>query len=127
MEKAAQLLPISLLVALGSLPARPALADELSRNDKLRVLYSNQFAFDRQGVPLISVRIATGGREATIEGSAPVRVLPDGEDGSEVVGGRRWRVALGQARAAQLEHFAVLAREPAGSLEKLRSELPVWQ
>src|SRR5512141_1501086 len=104
MGKPASILSLLALTLLA--PAGPSLADELSRNDKLRVLYSNQFAFDRRGVPLVSVRVATGGRETTLEGSAPVRVLPDGEDGSEVLGGKRWRITLSQARAAQLEHFA---------------------
>jgi stage II sporulation protein D len=108
------------------LPAA-ARADELSRNDKLRVLYSNQFAFDRRGVPLVSVRVATGGHETVLEGVGPVRVLPDGEDGSEVLGGKRWKISLSQAKAAQLEHYAVLAREPVAAMEKLRAEMPVWQ
>ena len=34
---------------IGLLSLLQARADELSRTDKLRVLYSNQFAFDRRG------------------------------------------------------------------------------
>ena len=51
-----------------------ARVEEPGRGDKLPVLYSNQFAFNRAGVPLISVRIAEGLREAVVESSAPVRV-----------------------------------------------------
>jgi SpoIID/LytB domain protein len=102
-------------------------ADELSRNDKLRVLYSNQFAFDRRGVPLVTVRIVEGATEVVLEGSAPIRVLPDGEDGSEVRGGKRWRVALSHGKPAVLEHFVILAREPVAALAALREQMPLWQ
>lgn len=109
------------------LSATPVAADELSRSDKLRVLYSNQFAFDRRGVPLITVRIAERASEVTLEGSAPLRLLPDGEDGSEVSAGKRWKVSLTGAKAAKVEHFAVLAREPVSALDALRKEMAVWQ
>lgn len=88
--------------------ARLAPAGELSRGDKLRALYSNQFAFDRRGIPIISIAIAEGLDLATIEATVPPRLLPDGEDGPEVVGGTTWEVHLEHATRAELEHFAVL-------------------
>ncbi|MBW2735203.1 MAG: hypothetical protein JRH20_22705, partial [Deltaproteobacteria bacterium] len=72
----------------------PALAEGLSRSDKLGVLYSSQFAFDRRGVPLITIGVAQGHKEVVVEGKAGMRVFPEGEDGSEVLGGRRWKIAL---------------------------------
>ena len=109
------------------LSAAPAPADELSRSDKLKVLYSNQFAFDRRGVPLITVRIAEGIRTVVIESDAPPRVLPDGEGGSEVVAGKRWKVTIGRSRPAKVEYFAVLGRHPASNLKALRRELATWK
>jgi stage II sporulation protein D len=102
-------------------------AEELSRSDKLKVLYSNQFAFDRRGVPIVTVRIAETATDVVIEASSALRVLPDGEDGSEVVAGKRWRVALDRARAAVVEHFVVLAREPVSALTALRQQTATWQ
>ena len=125
-----RILPTCLCIAaLGtaSLTPTPAAANELSRSDKLRVLYSNQFAFDRNGVPLITVRIAEGQGSTTIESTSPVRVFPDGEDGSEVLGGKRWRITLRSARAATLEHFVVLAREPTGELAGLQQKMKQWR
>ena len=90
------------------------------------MLYSNQFAFDRDGVPLITVRIAEGLRSTVIESTAPVRVFPDGEDGSEIQGGRRWTVTLQSSRPARLEHFVILAREPIGELKSLQAEMRRW-
>ena len=104
-----------------------ARADELSRSDKLKVLYSNQFAFDRRGVPLITVRIAEGIREVVIESDAPPRVLPDGEGGSEVQAGKRWKISIGRSRPASVEFFAVLARQPPSNLKQLRVEMAAWQ
>ena len=102
-------------------------ADELSRSDKLRLLYSNQLSFDRRGVPLITIGIADGQREAVIESTTPIRLLPDGEDGSEVQVGKRWRVTLSEAKAAEIEHYAVLAREGPSGLERLTAQLKTWQ
>lgn len=102
-------------------------ADDLSRSDKLRVLYSNQFAFDRRGVPLITIRIAERSSEAVIESNAPVRVFPDGEGGSEVLGGKRWRVSLRSGNPALIEHFVVLAREPIGALKAMRQQMRTWK
>ena len=105
----------------------PARADNLSRADKLKVLYSNQFAFDRRGVPLITVRIAEGIREVVIESDAAPRVLPDGEGGSEVVAGTRWKVTIGRSRPAKVDYFAVLARHPASDLKQLRQDMATWK
>lgn len=102
-------------------------ATGLSRTDKLRILYSNQFAFDRRGIPIITIGVVGGALEVTVESEAPVRVLPDGEDGSEVVSGKRWRIRMERARPATVEHFAVLAREPAAALAKLQAELARWK
>jgi stage II sporulation protein D len=117
---------VTAMVLLGA-SNRVLSADELSRSDKLRVLYSNQFAFDRRSVPLVSVRIGEKTTEAVIESSAALRVLPDGEDGSEVSGGKRWRITLTHAKPGVVDHFVVLAREPFAALAKLRQEMALWQ
>lgn len=105
----------------------PGLADELSRSDKLRVLYSNQFAFDKRGLPMITVRIAEGQRAAVVESTQPVRLLPGGEGGPEVVGGKRWKVSLTRVSPAKVEHFAVLGRQPTTQLSRLRQQITKWK
>jgi SpoIID/LytB domain protein len=109
------------------LPPPPAGAEEFSRGDKLRALYSNQFTFDSRGLPMITVRIAEGLREVTIAGKAPPRVLPDGEGGTEISGGRQWQVTIKRATAARVQHFVVLARLPMDGLERLRRQASVWK
>lgn len=115
-------------VALGfGMDESDARAEGLSRSDKLRVLYSNQFAFDRRGVPLITIGIVTGAREVTLEGSRGLRVLPDGEDGSEVRGGARWKVVLKRSTKAQIEHYVVLDRAPMTKFTQLTKSRDVWK
>jgi stage II sporulation protein D len=104
-----------------------ARAEGLSRSDKLRVLYSNQFAFDRRGVPLITIGILEGAREVTLEGSRGLRVLPDGEDGSEVRGGSRWKVVLKRSTKAKIEHFVVLDRAPMARFTQLTKVRDAWK
>ena len=98
--------PVAVLGVLLALPS--ARGEELSRGDKLRALYSNQFAFDRRGTPIISLAIAEGLELATIEAAVPPRLLPDGEDGPEIVGGTTWQVRIVSSTPAELEHFALL-------------------
>jgi SpoIID/LytB domain protein len=119
-------LAVGMLIPLAGSP-KTARADELSRSDKLKVLYSNQFAFDRQGAPLITVRVAEGLTHAVLESKAPLRVFPDGEDGSKVVGGRRWKISVRSGKPAKQEHFVVLARKPVAALSELRKEMTRWQ
>ncbi len=119
---------ITALLLLPILASTPALADQLSRADKLRSLYSNQFAFDARGVPVVTVAIADGLREAIIESDEPPRLLPDGEAGSEVRAGKRWQVTLKRgSRPARARYFAILARHHYGGLAPMREDLRRWQ
>ncbi len=91
------------------------------------MLYSNQFSFDRRGVPLITVAIAEGLRSVVVEGASPISLLPEGEDGPEVKAGKRWEVTLVKSTPASVKHFVVLAREPASQLTALRQQLKLWK
>ncbi|MBK8479646.1 MAG: SpoIID/LytB domain-containing protein [Proteobacteria bacterium] len=101
--------------------------DELSRGDKLRALYSNQFAFDRRGVPIISIAIAEGLDLATIEASVPPRLLPDGEDGPEVIAGTSWQIHLEPIAPAELEYFSVLGSRGVGLTGELPALFASWR
>jgi SpoIID/LytB domain protein len=102
-------------------------AQELGQSDKLKLLYSAQFSFDRRGVPQIPIAIADDLREASISSSKPLRVLPDGEDGAQVVGSKSWRVRLQDARAGVVEHFVILASRAPGSLREVQAEVSRWE
>ena len=77
---------LSVLALLGL--AMGARGDELSGADKLRVVYSNQFAWTRDGLPIVTVRVMEHRPQVTLS-SEGMRVVPDGEGGPEVRGGAR--------------------------------------
>ena len=104
-------------------------ADELSGADKLRVVYSNQFAWTHDGLPLVTVRVAEGRSEVVIGASNPlggVRVLPDGEGGAEVKSGTTWTVHVAGGRPSKIRWHLVVARLAPGD-EKLSSLLQTWR
>ena len=54
--------PLEIAVAAALPYARRArAADELSGADKLRVVYSNQFAWSADGLPIVTIGIGEGG------------------------------------------------------------------
>jgi stage II sporulation protein D len=100
-------------------------ADELSGADKLRLVYSNQFAWTRDGLPLVTIGVGEGLREVSIAG-AGVRVLPDGEGGAVVAGGRRWTVRADGTRPAKKRWHVVVARLPNDG-DRIQSEMELWR
>lgn len=121
--RAVTLASLAGVVGVGATGAR---ADELSGADKLRVLYSSQFAWTRDGLPLMTVRLAEGQTEVRLRGA--LRALPDGEMGAEVQAGGQWTVRLlGPGQPAREQHHVVVARAPAAEAERLRQEVTLWR
>jgi SpoIID/LytB domain protein len=109
--------------------ASAAGGDELSGADKLRVLWSNQFAWTRDNLPLVTVRIVEGKEELAIAGKAgELAVLPDGEGGAEVRGGANWTVRLdGAGHPAKVRWHVVVARAAPQSAESLQPLAATWR
>jgi len=106
-----------------------ASADELSGADKLRVVYSNQFAWTRDGLPLVTVRIAEGRSEVVLGASNPlagVRVLPDGDGGAEVKGGATWTVRVDGGKPARIHWHVVVGKLAPGDAQ-LPTALQLWR
>ncbi|HUS64464.1 MAG TPA: SpoIID/LytB domain-containing protein [Kofleriaceae bacterium] len=104
-------------------------ADELSGADKLRVVYSNQFAWTRDGLPLMTVRVAEGRSEVVITATNPVsgvRVLPEGEGGADVRSGNTWKIRVEDGRPAKVRWHVVVARLQPGD-DRLAAELKTWR
>ena len=113
------------MICVGGAPF--AAAEGLSHSDKLRVLYSNQFAFDRRGIPLIPIGIIEGADEVVLSASGGLRVLPDGEDGSEVRAGDSWRVRIRSSRPARIAYYAVLDQVSPSALSTLQRAAARWR
>jgi peptidoglycan hydrolase-like amidase len=115
--------PLLALLLLATL----ARADELSGADKLRVVYSNQFAWTRDGLPIVTVRVLEHRPEVTITG-AGARLLPDGEGGAEVRGGARWTVRVVDGKPGRVAWHVVVARAaPGRRADQLPAELAAWR
>ena len=111
------------LILLATLGAARA-ADELSGADRLRVVYSNQFAWTKDGLPLVTIGLAEGLREVTISGA--LRVLPDGEGGASAGGGRRWTVRADTTRRAKTRWHFVFKRLP-NDADRVQAEMERWR
>ena len=130
--RAAAVLALALLWLPAWSPA--ALCDELSGADKLRIVWSTQFAWTRDGLPLVTVRLAEGRDEVTVEGvlasGAPTspRLLPDGEGGAEVLGGTTWKVRIeGASHAVNVKWHVVVARGLPSESERLQGLAATWR
>lgn len=107
-------LPILLLATL-------ARAEDLSPSDRRGLLTSSQFAFGRDGTPLVRVRLREGLREVTLFSPGGLVLLPDGQGGSEVRGTRSWRIRLVEGRPTRLAYWAITERQPATRAAELRA------
>jgi len=101
-------------------------ADELSGADKLRLVYANQLAWTKDGLPLVTVRIAEGRDEVRLSAD-DLRLLPDGEGGAEIRGGLlRVVVRVKNGKPGRLRYQVVVARLLPGAAD-LGSTLETWR
>jgi stage II sporulation protein D len=110
-------------------PARPRAADEFSGADKLRALYSAEFRFTDDGLPVVPVAIAQGAAEVSIsvEGGGGLRLLPEGDGGPEVVADDAWRVRAERTRPAKLRHWAIVWRGRAQQGGEAAAQARAWK
>lgn len=103
----------AVLVVLALAGAGAALfagADEMSADDKLRLLYSHRFTFTRTGVPLVTVELMHGDARVVLHSDTPLRVLPDGDGGAEVLAGPSWTITADKAVPARTRFWTVVSR-----------------
>jgi SpoIID/LytB domain protein len=85
-----------------------ALASDLSLSDRIDLLYSNQFHFNERGQPQVSVGLMEDQTEVLLSAPRGIRVLPSGDGGTSIVGGKRFRITLGTATPARQTWTIVL-------------------
>ncbi|HXU73091.1 MAG TPA: SpoIID/LytB domain-containing protein [Polyangia bacterium] len=101
-------------------------ADELSGADKLRVVYSNQFSWTRDGLPIVTVRVMEHRPSVTLSAEG-MRVVPDGEGGPEVKGGATWTVRIVDGKPGRVVTHNVVASFAPSDTEALQAELAKWR
>ena len=125
----------ALCVVLTALCARPAAAQgqapalEMTRKDRLAVLYSNQVIFDRKGEPLVSIRVTDGQSQVRFHSPAALTLLPAADDGARVraPASTAWTVTVEEARRGRVRYWVVAERLPAGELTAAADSRRRWQ
>ena len=123
-------LPAALLALFGAAAPLPLRAQtgELTTTDRAAALYSTQFTFDGQGVPVINVAVAEGRDEVHVSAKSGLRILPSGPQGPEVqtAAGLTWTARVEGGRPASVRYWVVIERLPARDLAELRAARQRW-
>jgi stage II sporulation protein D len=108
---------------------RARAADEFSGADKLRTLYSAEFRFTSEGLPVVPVAIGEGLGQVTI--TAPpgsgLRLMPEGEEGPEVRADDAWQIKAQRTTPAKLRYWTVAWRGRVGQGAEAAEELRRWK
>lgn len=124
---------LATLAALATLgPARAARADDTSATDKLRILYSSRFTFTDDGLPLVTVEIVSGVKEAKLSAKGGLVVRPDGAGGSAVeapdgAAGNRWTVRAEATKPALVQEWTVVETFAPDDARGVTAALSRWK
>jgi SpoIID/LytB domain protein len=119
-----------LLVAftIVAIPAHGLGADEFSGADKLRAIYSAEFRFTKDGLPIVPVAIAEGLSSVTITAPAGgLRLLPEGDGGAEIRADDSWQIRASATSPAVLRYWAVVWRGPVARGEDADAQIARWK
>ena len=119
-----------LLVAflVAAIPSRGSAADEFSGADKLRAIYTAEFRFTKDGLPVVPVAIAEGLSSVTITASAGgLRLLPEGDGGAEIRADDTWQIRASATTAAVLRYWAVVWRGPVAQGQEADAQMVQWK
>jgi len=118
---------IPALLLLG-LPSNSLAADEFSGADKLRAIYSAEFRFTKDGLPIVPVAIAEGLSSVTITAPAGgLRLLPEGDGGTEIRADDAWHMRASATTAARLRYWAVVWRGPVAQGQEADNQIAQWK
>ena len=81
-----------------------ASAFDMTRTDQAQTLYSNQLVFNRNGEPLVSVRVSEGQSEVVLHVKRGIRLMPSGQPAEriELPKASRWRFTLNNPVPAEV-------------------------
>jgi SpoIID/LytB domain protein len=111
---------------LGAALCAAALAHSDEAADRVRMLFSTQFAFTREGLPIVTVRLMERQNEIVLSGDG-MRILPLGEGGPEVRASGDFRVTLEGGQPAKLRYLTVVERFPISAKADAQAALEKWR
>ncbi|MFT4702960.1 MAG: stage II sporulation protein D [Bradymonadia bacterium] len=102
---------------------------ELSRSDRLAMLYTPQLPFAPSGEPLIKVGLADGLSDATFSSSERFDIMPLGVGGSviEVPGDRELTITLSDSEPGTYEYGVVVAELTPAQRGEVRATQATWE
>jgi SpoIID/LytB domain protein len=100
---------------------------DISLADRIDLLYSNQFNFDHQGRPRISVGLMMGQREVLLSAAGGLAALPSGDGGTSIAGGPRWRIRVQESAPSKQSFRVVLDAVPATELRQIETQAKRWK
>ncbi len=122
-------LRIAVLVSTFLALPGPAAADPLSRTDRVRLLYSNQFQFGTGGDPVVTVGVMQGQERVKVTSEGVMRLLPDGDGGSEITlpAGTELDLVLDEGDGGQVEYWTVVEHLEAATELGTEAALRRWR
>jgi stage II sporulation protein D len=119
----------ALVLWLLGVSARPRAADEFSGADKLRALYSAEFRFTQDGLPVVPVAIAEGLASVMISVSTPggLRLLPEGEGGPDMRADDAWQIRAQNTTPAKLRYWTIVWRGSAAQGGEAAEQSRQWK
>ncbi|MGB0646630.1 MAG: SpoIID/LytB domain-containing protein [Bradymonadia bacterium] len=95
----------------------------MTRRDRTQALYSNKFVFDRNGEPLVSVRVSEAQSQITLKAKRGVRVMLNGhsEERLEVKNQSKWLITVAQASPAKVRHWVNIGTVGAAQFQEIKS------
>jgi stage II sporulation protein D len=117
------------VLALGAGLPGPRAADEFSGADKLRALYSAEFRFTQDGLPVVPVAIAEGLGNVMISVSTAggLRLLPEGEGGPDIRADDAWQVRAQNTTPAKLRYWTIVWRGSAAQGGQASEQAQQWK
>jgi SpoIID/LytB domain protein len=116
-------------LALACAASQARAADEFSGADKLRAIYSAEFRFTREGLPVVPVAIAEGLTRVSISAgpSGLLRLLPEGEGGPDIKGEESWSVRASGTMPAKIAYWAVVWRGKPEQAREAEEQSKTWK
>jgi stage II sporulation protein D len=109
-------------------PAASQVHRELSSADRLAILYAPQLTFTRKGDPIIRIGIVEERDEIAFTPSGPIRVMPTGRGGAEIVlpGRHRYTVSIEGGIPGQYRHWVVVDSLPVSDRDRIDTLRTSW-